>query len=189
MGLLSRLAQAGIDIYNDVAYELTNRNTSQSYDNPNAQPSVTPASRPMPVAQPSSAASGFSYPASPPSTSGVVRPFPGGAQFVSITLSNPGGNGTAQIGPQRVKEHWQITGVGVAVSTQMTQAQCSVYIGSTASAATFLGSTQNGSSGDTCAVANMDIQPGQYVFAVWSNGDAGSTATMTVFGTYSIGAP
>lgn len=120
--------------------------------------------------------------------SGVTRPFPGGAQFTSVTL-NGSGNGTARLGPQRVKEHWQVTGVGVKVATNVLEAQCSVYVGTSAGSGTFLGTTATGSTGDTCGVAGMDIQPGQSIFAVWTGGDAGETATLTVFGTYSIGAP
>lgn len=114
-------------------------------------------------------------------------PLPGNPYSVSVELSTPGGNGTAVIGPTRVREHWQVTGIGVSVATNVQEAQCSVYIGGSPDSATFLGTTAHGSTGDTCSVAGMDIQPGQSCWAVWTGGDAGSTATMTIFGTYTIG--
>lgn len=117
-----------------------------------------------------------------------IQPFPGGAQYQSVTLDGSG-NGTANLGPVRVREHWQIQGVGVKASSNVNEASCSIYIGTSVSEATFVGNTLTGSSGDTCGCAGMDIQPGQQVFAVWEGGDAGATATMTIFGTYSIGSP
>jgi hypothetical protein len=115
-------------------------------------------------------------------------PLPGGAQYGTAIL-NGSGNGTAQIGPSRVREHWQVSGAAVKVSTQEAEASCSLYVGSTVDSSTFVGNTITGSSGDTCGLAGIDIQPGQYVFAVWDGGDPGSTATLTVFGTFTIGTP
>lgn len=121
-------------------------------------------------------------------TSVGPAPFPGGAQYASTTL-DASGNGTAQVGPARVREHWQVQAVGVAVETQAAQATCSVYIGTAVGATSFVGNTTTGSSGDTCGCGGIDIQPGQFIFAVWEGGDPGSVATATVFGTYSIGSP
>jgi hypothetical protein len=117
-----------------------------------------------------------------------IQPFPGGAQYATTTL-NSSGNGTASAGPTRVREHWQIQGVAVSVNTNVNEASCSIYIGTSVNQSTFVGNTVTGSTGDTCGCAGLDIQPGQQVFAVWVGGDDGSVATMTIFGTYSIGAP
>lgn len=186
MGILDRIRDTVTTVYDDVAADFNAHHARRgspirvpraqttmpySYGSPNAQPEVTPASMPQSA-----------------SMSGVSQPFPGGAQFLSVTLDGSG-NGQVQIGPQRVREHWQITGVGVSVATQVKQASCSIYVGNSISPATFVGSTALGSSGATCAVAGMDIQPGQSVFAVWEGGDAGQQATAAVFGTYTIGAP
>jgi hypothetical protein len=118
----------------------------------------------------------------------LTQPLPGGAQHASVTLSGSG-NGTAQIGPSRVREHWQVSAVAVSVATQTKEASCSVYIGTSVGPATFVGNTATGSSGDTCGCGGIDIQPGTLIFAVWENGDADETATITVFGTYTIGSP
>lgn len=117
-----------------------------------------------------------------------IQPFPGGAQYQSITLDN-NGDGMANAGPSRVREHWQIQGVAVKVSSNINEATANIYIGTSVGEATFVGTTLTGSTGDTCGCAGMDIQPGQQVFAQWESGDAGATATMTIFGTYSIGSP
>jgi hypothetical protein len=118
----------------------------------------------------------------------LTQPLPGGAQYASTVLS-VSGNGTAQIGPSRVREHWQVSAVAVSVATQVKEASCSVYIGTSVGPTTFVGNTATGSSGDTCGCGGIDIQPGTFIYAVWDNGDSGETATMTVFGTYTIGSP
>jgi hypothetical protein len=118
----------------------------------------------------------------------VTQPLPGGAQYGTVILDSSG-NGTAQVGPSRVREHWQVSGAAVRVSTQNSQAACALSVGSSPDNSTFVGNTITGSSGDTCGLAGIDIQPGQYVFAVWTGGDPGATGYVTVFGTYSIGAP
>jgi hypothetical protein len=173
VGILQRL-------YEDVARELQRATTRPTPvgQSPNAQPTVTPAVMPQTPSQ---------------TLSGVPRPFPGGAQFARVVLDGSG-NGQTSLSPQRVKEHWQVSFAGVAVTfpgaqtSPTNQAKCSVYVGTSLSSATFVGNTATGSSGDTCAI-NQDLQPGQSVFAVWIGGDAGQTATLTLFGTYSIGAP
>jgi hypothetical protein len=116
------------------------------------------------------------------------NPFPGGAQYASVTL-NGSGDGTAQLGPSRVREHWQIAAVGVSVATDNAEASCAIYIGSAIGGFSFVGNTATGSSGDTCGCGGFDIQPGQFVFAVWEGGDPQEQATMAIFGTYTIGSP
>jgi hypothetical protein len=181
LGLLDRLAYearlAAREVRDKVAADFRGspaqanpRNRVYGYRSPNAMPDTHTATQPD------------------NNMTGVPRPFAGGAQYATVTL-NGSGNGTAVLGPQRVREHWQVNGVGVSVATAVNQAKCSIYIGTSPTANNFLGQTATGSSGDTCGAAGMDIQPGQSVFAVWTGGDAGQIATMAVFGTYSIGAP
>ena len=122
-------------------------------------------------------------------TSGLGNgPWPMDPQRYSIsTILDNNGNGSVSLGPVYVREHFQVTSASVQVSTANKEAQCSVYVGSTIISNTFFGTTQTGSTGDTCAIG-QDIQTGQQVFAVWTGGDAGSTATMTLNGTRTIGA-
>lgn len=114
------------------------------------------------------------------------RPLP--QPFGQILLDGSG-HGVAQIGPQRVREHWQPVSASVKVSTKVSEAQCTVFMGTTKNDATFLGQTATGSSGDTCGFLGQDMQTGMQIFAEWTGGDPGSLATVVVNGTYTIGAP
>jgi hypothetical protein len=118
----------------------------------------------------------------------MTSPLPGGSATADVTL-NSSGAGMASVGPQLARQHWQLTAASVRVSTDNAQAQCSVYVGPTPSAPYFFSQTITGSTGDTCGFGGLDIQPGIQVWAVWTGGDPGSTATLTVFGTYTTGAP
>jgi hypothetical protein len=114
-------------------------------------------------------------------------PLPGGSQTAQTVLDGSG-NGQVSLGPQRVKEHWQVSSVGVNVSTMVNEAQCSAFVGVPGGLfGQFYGQTFTGSTGDTCGMGEIDLQPGQVVTAVWKGGDPGATAYMSVFGTYTIG--
>lgn len=106
----------------------------------------------------------------------------------ATVLLNASGNGIASCGPQVVRQHWQPTAAAVSVATNVSEAQCSVYYGTTVGSGTFLGQTAKGSTGDTCGIAGIDLPPGAQIWAEWKGGDPGSTATMVVQGQYSTGA-
>jgi len=116
---------------------------------------------------------------------GQIRSAPGGG-FADVILDGSG-NGTAKIGPIRVREHWQPVSVSVAVASTNKEASAKAYLGSHVGADTFVSATASGSHGDTCGLGSQDIQPGMFVWVVWSGGDVGAKATMTVYGTYSLG--
>ncbi len=102
----------------------------------------------------------------------------------SVTLDSSG-NGVAQVGPQSAREVWHPERVHVSVNIgQVTnEAQCIVYVGQTVGPNNFRDGTLSGSSGDTTdAVDSDEIKVGEYVFAVWQNGDPGAQATMAVTG-------
>lgn len=115
-------------------------------------------------------------------------PKPLSQPFATVTLDGSG-NGVARIGPQRVREHWQPTSASVSVATNTAEAQCSIFMGTVMNAATFLGQTATGSTGDTCGFGGQDMQSGMNIFAQWKGGDPGAVATVVVNGTYTIGAP
>jgi hypothetical protein len=114
--------------------------------------------------------------------------------FASVTLDS-NGNGTATIGPRRVREHWQLNYAAVSVTPPAGQqfpvkdAQCSLYMGAGASPGHLISQTGTGSSGDTCGLGGMDMQSGSVLIAVWTAGDAGQVATLSVGGSYTIGSP
>lgn len=120
-----------------------------------------------------------------------MTPLPLASKFATVTLA--GGSGVASIGPNRVREHWQLSAASVSVTFTGTgpvsESVCRLYIGSNITSATFVSQTQTGSSGDTCGLGNIDIQPGMLLWASWTNGDTGQIATITAVGTYTIGSP
>lgn len=108
--------------------------------------------------------------------------------FATVTLDGSG-NGVAKIGPSSAREIWHPENVHVSANTGnvTNEASCLVYVGQTVGANNFRDGTLSGSSGDTTDAVNADeITVGEYIFAVWSGGDAGVTATMVVTGSKDI---
>lgn len=118
----------------------------------------------------------------------TLGPSPLPQAFANVTLDGSG-NGVAQLGPTRVREHWQPKFASVKVATNVNEATCTVYYGNTISSATFVDASITGSTGDICGFGDVDLQPGMFVFAQWIGGDPGAIATVAVQGTYTIGAP
>lgn len=107
---------------------------------------------------------------------------------VPVVLDGTGG-GTAQAGPASPGETWlpQVVSVGAAESAVLAEAQCKIYAGESASQPNFVDGTLSGSTGDsTSNVAGQVLYPGQYLWAVWTGGDAGVTAVMNVTGTRTV---
>jgi hypothetical protein len=95
------------------------------------------------------------------------------------------GNGTAQTGPGLPGVSWQPQTIAVQASTNNNEAECSVYLGIAAIASSLLGATSTGSTGDSTD-CTATVWPGQYLIAVWTGGDPGATATMSIFGTKTV---
>jgi len=95
------------------------------------------------------------------------------------------GNGTAEIGPLSPGEVWSGMTVSVKVAANAKEATCSIYSGAAATPAYFADATTWGSTGDSTGNVR-DVRVGGSVFAVWSGGDAGAQATMTVSGTKTV---
>lgn len=184
MTLRDKLAR----LYEDVAGEFNAVHAPQQQQrtvyvrtrSPNAQPETHAATRVMPATPPNAMGNG-------------PWPLSSALNSISVTLNGSGG-GTASLGPQHVREHFQVDSASVSVaplpgnSAPLKQASCSIYVGTSVNASTFFGNSITGSTGDTCSVST-DIQTGQLVFAVWAGGDAGAVATMSLNGQRTIGAP
>lgn len=93
------------------------------------------------------------------------------------------GNGSAQIGPQITREHWNLVSGNVSVATNVNEATCVLYMASGPSPTAILGSTATGSTGDTCGLSGVSLLPGQVVLAQWKGGDANAFATLALVGT------
>lgn len=93
------------------------------------------------------------------------------------------GNGTARLGPLTAREVWYPDGCSVkANNTPTNEAQCSIFVGNTATQDNFRDQTFTGSSGDATDKIAGKLSKGGFVFAVWTGGDAGVQAYLTVTG-------
>lgn len=107
--------------------------------------------------------------------------------FASVIL-DANGNGIVPLGPGLPREHWQPGSGYVSVGTNVLEASCVVYLGSSPQSATAIAQTSKGSSGATCAMSG-DMPSGYKLWAVWQGGDPGQTATFHVTGQRTIGSP
>ena len=114
-------------------------------------------------------------------TSGPILP-----GSVTVTL-NGSGNGTAKIGPLGAREKWNAQSAAVSASTNVKEAQCKIFVGTDATTANYVDGTLSGSTGDsTDTVDAYPIPFGQFIFAIWTGGDAGAVGTLKVTGTKEI---
>lgn len=100
-------------------------------------------------------------------------------ETVTVTLDGSG-NGTVSTGPTGPNETWLPSNVSVICSTNVAEATCKVYAGPAASPQWFKDITVDGSTGDATDRCNIPIPKGWFVWAVWTGGDAGATATLNV---------
>lgn len=110
-----------------------------------------------------------------------------GPEGTSSIRLNGSGNGTAKLGPLSAREVWYPDNVHVQVSTNVNEAQCTIYVGDAAIQRNFRDATYSGSSGDSSDKVNGDtVKVGTYIFAVWTGGDANAIATLNVTGRRTI---
>lgn len=99
-----------------------------------------------------------------------------------ITL-NASGNGTAKLGPLSARETWFPETASVKANTNPTnEAQCQLFVGNGPTQDNFRDATFSGSSGDASGKITGRLPMNQYVWAVWSGGDANVQAILTVVG-------
>lgn len=109
-------------------------------------------------------------------------------EYAVIRL-NGSGAGVARVGPLTAREKWYPSNVSIkttfpGVQTAPTkESKCNIFVGPSASAQFFRDTSVQGSTGDASGACSADIiRTGEYVWAVWSGGDAGVQATLTVTG-------
>lgn len=104
-------------------------------------------------------------------------------ESTTVVLSGAG-SGTAKVGPISAREVWKPGIAHVSASSNVNEAQCLIYVGDSPIQRNFVDGTFSGSSGDSSDRVNAtEVKVGASVWAVWSGGDAGATATLTVTGT------
>ena len=96
------------------------------------------------------------------------------------------GNGTAKLGPTGNGEVWTPASVSVICSSNASEATCALYAGTSPTAPYFKDLSVDGSTGDATDRCNVPVPKGSYVWAVWTGGDPGATATVNVDGTKAI---
>lgn len=107
----------------------------------------------------------------------------------ATVILNGSGAGTVQLGPSSPGEAWQPSQVSVSCSAAVTTGtcQCNIYAGAGPSQSTFVDGTFSGDTGDTTdAIGGRVVHPGESVFAVWSGGVPGATATAVVNGARTV---
>lgn len=145
-----------------------------------------------------------------PASAGTWRAAPGGlvkqqlpptvpiesyTQRITVDIGTEGqasgpvpGSGTVtlQVGPQGVGAQWAPDQAGIATSVGANDtATCAVYAGPQP-LAPFLVAQSYAGGGDAIGLAGITLQPGEFVFAVWSGGTAGSSAQLKVSGTKTV---
>ncbi len=96
----------------------------------------------------------------------------------TVTL-NASGTGSVELGPDALFA-WTVRRIAVLTSTNVLEPQFIVYVDSV-SAVNALSTTYTGS-GDS-SDEDLILRPGQKLIGVWTGGDNGAKATMSVFGT------
>jgi hypothetical protein len=95
------------------------------------------------------------------------------------------GNGEASTGPQSPGERWDGINAAVSVATNANEATCSLYAGAAATPGYLQGATTWGSTGNSGPIS-ASVRVGGNVFAVWTGGDPGAKATLTITGKRSV---
>ena len=107
----------------------------------------------------------------------------------NVTLDGSG-NGQVSFGPILGQE-WTVTNAGVQTSTRANPAasvpQCSIYIGGAPVAQFFIDGTNTGSLDSTDRTSSFPFTQGSKIWAVWTGGDPGSVATLSIVGTVKTG--
>jgi hypothetical protein len=99
---------------------------------------------------------------------------------------NGSGDGQVSLGPTGFGVVWTNITVAVNCLTNVNEAICKVYSGANPPPLGFRDGTTWGSTGDSTDSMPPTIPVGQQVYAVWSGGDAGTTAYLTITGSQQV---
>jgi membrane peptidoglycan carboxypeptidase len=91
------------------------------------------------------------------------------------------GNGTVTMGPTNAFQCWKPSNAACAVSTNVKEPTFTLYSGRAGSNANRYGGTYTGSN-DNTDISGMVLYPGSVVTGVWTGGDVGGLATLTLSG-------
>lgn len=112
-----------------------------------------------------------------------MKTITGGLNESFQTTLNGSGNGTLTIGPQYTYQTWVPTLISVSLSSNVKEPVLKYYRGR--SIGSILGGTYTPSN-DQSDVSGQILNPGETFFFVWTGGDAGATAFVTLNGDIQI---
>lgn len=100
----------------------------------------------------------------------------------AVIILNGSGAGTAKVGPTNAYgAPWNVISASVRANANPTnEAMCTLYAGPDTSQPNFRDTSFTGSSGDGSDKVAGPLLQNNFVFAVWSGGDANVQATLTV---------
>lgn len=105
----------------------------------------------------------------------------------AVIMLDGSGNGTVKIGPLSARETWYPDNVHISVSTSVLESQCSIFVGRDTTQSSFRDESVLGSTGDSSGAISADeLTVGDYIWAVWTGGDANAQAVLTVTGTRNV---
>jgi hypothetical protein len=110
------------------------------------------------------------------------------ARSASVVLDS-NGDGTAEVGPAVPGEIWVPASCSISCGGSIpTTGSPSVYLyaGNGISQQYFVDSTYNVLGASSSMISGQQLYPGQNVFAVWTSGPPGETATLAVNGTRTV---
>jgi len=101
----------------------------------------------------------------------------------ALVVLNGSGGGTAKLGPLSAREVWYPDNVSIGVQNFVTECTASLFMGTDTTQSSFRDQSTFAASGDSSGACNADtVKVGMYIWAVWTGGDAGKQATVTVTG-------
>jgi hypothetical protein len=105
--------------------------------------------------------------------------------YGTVTLDSSG-NGTVRIGPPS-GVMWKPEVVSIFTSTATLFPVCNIYVGGSSSPGQRIDGTYTGNQNSTTNIAGSLVYHGQYVWAVWTGGDVGAVATLSIVGKSVVG--
>jgi hypothetical protein len=96
------------------------------------------------------------------------------------TILDANGNGTVTLAPSNSHEDWTINNTVVQVSSNVNEPQCRTYVGAPTTN-NIQDTTYTGSNDSSDTV--IQVSAGTYFTVVWSGGDVGARASVSISGT------
>lgn len=97
------------------------------------------------------------------------------------TVLDGSGNGALTIGPVNAAQTWIPSMLGVQVSSNTNEPLFKFYRGRSAGPTSYIGGTSTGSN-DNTDIQGIILHPGETFFCVWTGGDAGAVASVSLNG-------